>query len=89
MPPPALGQQVRALKAVVRPGLAVSQGRRVHVQQRQGVSSVTAAPGSAPAALAAEVDRCYNSLDLQFENGKEAFKVSAAFLLNSGLCTTL
>ncbi|CAD5226780.1 unnamed protein product [Bursaphelenchus xylophilus] len=68
---PSLGRPVHVWKIVARPSPLISVRHRS--QLRQSASTV-AATGTPPAALSKEVDRCYNKLDLQFDNGKEAFK---------------
>lgn len=72
MPAKVLGKNVWVM---ARPGNKIRTGVRHHSQLRQSAPSVMATSAAAPAALSQEVDRCYNKLDLSFENGKEAFKV--------------
>ncbi|CAD5219666.1 unnamed protein product [Bursaphelenchus okinawaensis] len=68
---PSLGRPVHVWKVVgARPVIST----RHRSQLRQSATTTVSATGTAPAALSKEVDRCYNKLDLQFDNGKEAFK---------------
>jgi hypothetical protein len=77
MPTGVFGRQL-CKQLANHPGLLSSSSinlRQIHHGNQN--SSVTAAATSPQtmASLAKEVDRCYNKLDLSFENGREAFKV--------------
>lgn len=81
MPPvSSLCRQIQLYKSV-RPSLLVASSsndsrRLIH----HGNTSSNVAAAHADVSLSSEVDTCYNKLDLNFENGKEAFKVRILFV---------
>ncbi|KAI6236477.1 Proline dehydrogenase [Aphelenchoides besseyi] len=85
--PVAFARPVRFVGTPALRTLSTASGNQPNRRLHRGTqnSAITASATTPSAALAREVEQCYNKLDLTFENGREAFKSKANWEIVRGI----